>query len=64
MNFEKALKLADAAVFAKTNTHLRDKAIAINYQMQLKEIFSKVRECPSPKLQYAQKNILSLLDPR
>ncbi|MEG3837265.1 NB-ARC domain-containing protein [Microcoleus sp. MON2_D6] len=32
-----------------------------NYQMQLKELLSKVRECPSPKLQYAEKNLLKLL---
>lgn len=33
----------------------------INYQVQLKELLSKVRECSSPKLQYAEKNILNLL---
>ncbi|MEG4325276.1 NB-ARC domain-containing protein [Microcoleus sp. herbarium5] len=32
-----------------------------NYQMQLKKLLSKVRECPSPKLQYAEKNFLKLL---
>ncbi|MEG4272323.1 MULTISPECIES: NB-ARC domain-containing protein [unclassified Microcoleus] len=32
-----------------------------NYQMQLKELLSKVRECPSPKLLYAEKNLLKLL---
>jgi hypothetical protein len=29
MNFEEALKLADAAVFAKTNKHLRDIEIMV-----------------------------------
>lgn len=33
----------------------------INYRVQLKELLSKVRECPSPKLQYAEKNLLKLL---
>lgn len=32
-----------------------------NYQMQLKEFLLKVRECPSPEFQYAEKNILKLL---
>ena len=32
-----------------------------NYQIQLKELLSKVRECDSPKLQYADQNILKLL---
>jgi uncharacterized protein YeeX (DUF496 family) len=32
-----------------------------NYQIQLKELLLKVRECPSPKLQYAEKNLLKLL---
>lgn len=32
-----------------------------NYQIQLKELLSKVRECPSPKMKYAEQNILKLL---
>ncbi|MGB8691341.1 MAG: NB-ARC domain-containing protein [Microcoleus sp.] len=32
-----------------------------NYQIQLKELLLKVRECDSPKLQYAEQNILKLL---
>lgn len=32
-----------------------------NYQTQLKELLLKVRDCPSPKFQYAEQNIFKLL---